>query len=987
MLEQLLKGFPSDLHDQASKCFTQFESKRQELADSRQFSEQEYLEVIKVLVCSDFILQFLNRKPEWIFDALDNNDYHSSKNLSDWQTDSQELFSEQLTLPLLVQNLREYRNRQMIRIAWRDLAGSAELEESMHDLSQLADHCIKGGLEWLNNKQKVDFGIPVDDDGRELQMITLGMGKLGAYELNFSSDIDLIFVFPEHGKTIDGKRSISNNEYFIKLGQQLIKLLNDRTAHGYVFRVDMRLRPFGQSGPLAITIDAMENYFATHGREWERYAMIKARMITGDEVDKQMLEKSLNPFIYRRYIDFGVFESLREMKGMIAHEVKQKRMEHNIKLGAGGIREIEFLAQAFQLLRGGRETELQERQVQKVINFLAEREIIPRYVAYDLLQAYVFLRKTEHCLQELNDQQTHLLPDFDYPKLRLAFAMGFDDWESFSSQLEYHRQQVETNFSQLFQAPQIESEQEQGLPEQDDMSVLWRKNLPHLEEHDSDNKDSAVELLQQSGYSHAPEILEQLLVFRRSSNYRKMSGKGRERLDNLMPMILNALTAIDLSADMQTEVVKRLLSVFETTCRRSVYLALLIENPLALSQLVKLCSSSAWIARELTRIPALLDELLDPRVLYSPLDKDALRDDLNQRLSQVDDADLEQRMEVLRHFKQTHSLRVAAADTTGALPVMKVSDYLTWIAEVVLDQVILTAWHDTAKKLGTPQYHPEHPLAGSGPVTPGQGFAILGFGKVGGLELGYGSDLDLVFIYDDGFENGLTSGEKSNKNGLFFTRMGQRIMHILGTRTYSGILYECDMRLRPNGNSGLVATSLQTFRKYELEKAWLWEHQALCRARIVAGDENSLKKAYQQVRQEVLAQSRDKSDLRQKVLEMRLKMRTSLEKKKAGQFDVKQAAGGIVDIEFMVQYLVLGHAHQYPEVIAYTDNIRMLESLIQTQIIENNFGDSLIEIYQRYRDFMHAQALQEVAGLANDERFSEERQHINQFWQELMENE
>jgi len=986
MLEQLLNHFPQNLHEQATSCFNQFEAKRQELVVETPFSEMEYLEIIRVLSCSDFILQFLNRKPEWIFSAFSNGDYHSSKKLSDWQRECEDLFQEQLTLPIVAQNIREYRNQQMIRIAWRDLAGNANIEESMYDLSQLADHCIKGALNWLNEKQKIDFGTPVDSNGRELQMIILGMGKLGAYELNFSSDIDLIFVFPEHGNTINGKRSTSNNEYFIKLGQQLIKLLNDRSAHGFVFRVDMRLRPFGQSGPLAITIDAMENYFATHGREWERYAMIKARMITGDDIDKKVLEKLLKPFIYRRYIDFGVFESLREMKGMIAHEVKQKRMEHNIKLGTGGIREIEFLAQAFQLLRGGRETELQERRVQKVIHILAERDSIPQYVADDLLNAYVFLRKTEHCIQEVNDQQTHLLPDYDYPKSRLAFAMGYQDWETFSEQLEQHRKQVETNFSQLFQAPQIESEQSESQSEQDCMSILWRKTLHNLEEDETEQKENAISLIENAGYKQAADILDLLLVFRRSSNYRKMSSKGRERLDNLMPMILNALSGNEQKSEMQTAALKRLLDVFETTCRRSVYLALLIENPLALSQLIKLCSSSAWIARELTRIPALLDELLDPRVLYSPLNKIHLQQDLEQRLATVEDDDLEQRMEIMRHFKQTHSLRVAAADTTDVLPVMKVSDYLTWIAETVLDQVILTAWHDTAKKLGTPQYHPEHPLASQNEVKPGQGFAILGFGKVGGLELGYGSDLDLVFIYDDCFDKGTTNGEKSAQNGLFFTRMGQRIMHILGTRTYSGILYECDMRLRPNGNSGLVATTLQTFKKYELEKAWLWEHQALCRARIVAGDETALGQAYLQARQEVLAQPREVAELRQKVHEMRLKMRHSLEKKKAGHFDVKQAAGGIVDIEFMVQFLVLQFAHQHPEVIRYTDNIRMLESLLKAHVIEETFGHSLIEIYQKYRDFMHAQALQEVPGLAEDGLFTSERQQINHFWQELMES-
>jgi len=985
-----LATVPSPLTERLQQCQLQVDSFIQDY--QLQLSKAIQQEMLHVLLASPFISTFLQRKPQWFVEAFAKNSFQQSMTYDLYLQALQQVIKNTTSIDLLSQQLRDFRNQQMIRIAWRDLAGLSNISQSMQELSFVADVCIKEGLNWLKQALKAVFGMPIsldeNDQPQEMELMVIAMGKLGAYELNFSSDIDLIFVFPEHGETINGKRQLSHNEYFIKLGLQLIQLLDSKTAFGFVFRVDMRLRPFGKSGPMAVSMSSIEDYYATHGREWERYALIKARVVTGRKGDIEYLKQILNPFIYRRYIDFGVFESLRDMKKMIALEVKLKQLEHNIKLGAGGIREIEFLAQAFQLLRGGRETELQQTSVLIILALLSKKNLIPEYVKDDLVKAYLFLRNTEHCLQEYNDQQTHLLPINSLEQAVLAYAMGYDDWTAFISQLNCHRKKVHENFNQLFQAPQIEKTKE--LLEHSELKTASQVTniLEHfwLKLEGADKvftKDEAIEQLALTGFSNSKAIVEALMNFQQSSAYRQISSSGRTRLNALMPLILKYLVDkddIELHGIEKHEMLIRLLNIIESVCRRSVYLALLIENPLALSQLFKLSSASVWISREIQRVPALLDELLDPRVLYSPLDKAALCIDLQQRISALSEDDLEQQMEVLRHFKQSHVLRVAAADVSGSIKITKVSDYLTWIAEVVLAYVLHIAWKDTVKKYGKPSSD-----GLTGEVTESKmGFAIIGFGKIGGRELAYGSDLDLVFVYADEYVSGQTSGEKSVANSLFYIRMGQRIMHILGTRTYSGVLYECDLRLRPNGNSGQIAVSMQSLANYQLNHAWLWEHQALCRARFVAGDKG-LDSCFEQMRSRVLERQRDSLLLQKEVFEMRLKMRQSLVKRQAGFFDVKQAAGGIVDIEFMVQFLILKHSHNISGLLAYRDNISLLQIFVDKKILTKTISTTLANAYQDYRHFVHQQTLQEESGLASETLFEAQRQQVQDCWQQIME--
>ena len=930
---------------------------------------------IKVLVCSDFVSrQFIHHK-EAIAKQWLAGDYDRALQQNEMSDKLAECLQDVATEPQLLQQLRHFRNQQMVRITYRDINGLAALNETLSELTELANSSIIQALQWLDKRQQKDFGMPLDSHGKPMALIVLGMGKLGAYELNFSSDVDLIFTFAEHGETVNGPRSISHNEYFIKLGQSLIKTLDQNTADGFVFRVDMRLRPFGQSGPLVVTYDALEHYYSTHGREWERYALIKARVINGSDQDRNYLRSLLTPFVYRRYIDFGVFESLREMKSMIAREVKQKKKEHNVKLGAGGIREIEFLAQAFQLLRGGREPQLQERQVQKVLAYLGSQKLLPESVVSELLHSYDFLRRTEHRIQQIDDKQTHNLPDNDFPRARIAYGMGYADWDSFAAELQTIRNRVQDHFEQLFEAPQAGDAQNAD----DDVQGIWQASL-------SDERAAAI--LTELGYQDGMTVVRLLASFRGSHRYRKMSREGSGRLDKLMPLVLKAAA---LTEDSETTF-KRIMDVLESICRRSVYMALLVENPLGLSQLIKLCAASSWITRLLTRYPALFDELLDARVLYAPLDRQHLFAELQEKIAAVPLDDLEQRMELLRYFKQSHVLRVAASDVTGVLPVMKVSDYLTWIAEVILYFVLQTAWHDMVSRYGQPQRSKEEPSAeennkNEDPV--GAGFGLLGFGKMGGIELGYSSDLDMVFIFSNAFSGGVTDGTPENNaksvdNLQFYSRLSLRIMHILQTQTHSGILYEADMRLRPNGNSGLITNSLKAFREYELEKAWIWEHQALVRARFIGGDERLIAD-YEQVRKEVLSQGRDTEVLKKEVRDMRDKMRLALAKKKKGYFDLKQGFGGIADIEFIVQFMVLNHACNYPQLLTWTDNVRILEVLAQTALLSESVVQNLSECYRLFRARLHQLSLQEVSGIVPDDEFKDEREKIRRHWGEIME--
>lgn len=889
-----------------------------------------------VLLGSDYVAKTIRRWPHYLLEALDADGQMPARSLAelhDWFLPRLQAVTDDQQLKAC---LRELRHRELVRIAWRDLLGVATLDEVMHDLTRLADVLVQAALDWHAQQLEQRYGTPRDSAGTAQSMVVLGMGKLGGQELNFSSDIDLIFAYWRPGST-DGPRAMDNQEFFQRLGRAVIAALADGTSDGFCYRVDMRLRPFGSAGPLVMHFDAMEDYYQAHGREWERYALIKARVMAGDRLAGQRLMEKLQPFIYRRYLDYGAFENLRELKQMINEESVRRERVDDIKHGEGGIREVEFVAQVFQLVRGGRDPKLQRRDLLGTLEVLAERKLMPLRAVQQLIQGYRFLRRVENRLQMLADQQTHHLPTDVVDRARLAFVLGYRDTDAFLGALQRHQRRVQNHFEQVFAAPQGEvAETDSGSAQQRFLHRLWHQGMA---------AEVALPGLASAGFKEPAAAFALIDDLRQGAIPRNQSETGRQRLDRLMPLLLGAIAELE-DPDL---VLPRALDLIRTISRRSVYLALLVEHPLALSQWVKLCEASPWISDQLARHPLLLDELMDPRVLYAPPNRDGLRQELDLALSQCSPEDHEEILERLRQFKQVQTLRIAAADIMGYLPLMRVSDHLTWLAEVLLQKVLDLSW-----KLMTDRHGEPH--CGLGQARRRARFAIVGYGKLGGLELGYGSDLDLVFLHDSEGESARTRGPRVIDNAEFFARVGQRIVHILGAYTAAGRLYEVDTRLRPSGSSGLLVSSMEAFAHYQRQSAWTWEHQALVRARWVAG-EPELEAGFSAVRRDVLCRQRDPGKLRAEVVEMRNKMLAEHGSRDPAWFDLKRDRGGITDIEFMVQYWVLATAHQQPDVGYWSDKVRILESLGQAAVITPDLAQALADAYRALRNRIHRSIL------------------------------
>ncbi|MEE8343611.1 MAG: bifunctional [glutamate--ammonia ligase]-adenylyl-L-tyrosine phosphorylase/[glutamate--ammonia-ligase] adenylyltransferase, partial [Gammaproteobacteria bacterium] len=779
-----------------------------------------------------------------------------------------------------------------------------------------------------------------------------------------SSDIDLIFSYPEPG-FIRGRHGISHAEFFTELGQQLIHALADITAAGFLFRVDMRLRPYGDSGPLVMSFEAIEEYYQSQGREWERYAMIKARPLTGDSSDTDRLMKLLQPFVFRRYLDFGAVEALRELKQQMVNEVERRGLHNDIKLGPGGIREVEFIAQSFQLIRGGREPKLRERNLLKVLNHLATLQNLPEYAAKRLADSYCFLRRVENRLQAFADRQTHRLPIEKLSCLRLAFAMGFEDWRSFYQELESHRAVVREQFEQVFAVPQVEEKSAQD-PATKELTVLWGGLA---------TKEDGSRILRDHGFDAPEQTVTLLDQFRESYVCRSLESRGRARLDRLIPLLLAAAA----NAARPSETLSRIVTVLESIAGRSAYLSLLAEYPLALSQLVQLCGSSAWIAGLLAQHPILLDDLIDPRTLYEPISAVDFQRQLNYRLADVAEHDLEQQMEVLRQGKQSAVLRTAAAEITDRISTVKAGRQLTEVAESLLEQTLALALGHLRDRHGVPR-------CGVGRNRRDAGFAIVAYGKFGSMELGYGSDLDLVFLHDSSGRSQKTNGRKSLDNAVFFARLGQRVIHLINTHTPAGVLYEMDMRLRPSGASGLLVSSLEGFEEYQQEEAWTWEHQALVRARVVAGDD-TIAQRFNELRRNILTRRRDPEELRVQVLDMRERMRDELGAGKTGSFDIKQDRGGVADIEFMVQYGVLLWSHDHPDLVCCTDTVGLLEGFAAAGVMDQRQAHRLSEVYQGYLARLHRLAIEERSAVVPEHEFRESREMVTKIWCRLIDKE
>ena len=857
--------------------------------------------------------------------------------------------------------LRRWRRREMVRIAWRALAGWAAVEETLSDLSDFADTAIRVSVEHARQALTARYGQPRSLTGAVQPLVVVAMGKLGGRELNFSSDVDLVLLFPEHGET-DGPRPIANEEFFTRLGQGLIRLLETATHDGFTLRVDMRLRPFGDSGPLVASFASLEDYLPLHGRDWERYAYVKARPVTAADRYAEIRASALGPFVYRRYLDYGVFESLREMKALIEREVERRELAAHIKLGPGGIREIEFIVQAFQLIRGGRERRLQTTSLLEALGLLGELRLMPETAVVELRAAYLYLRRLENSLQMLADGQVHQLPTDELAQQRIALAMGAADWAALLTELTRHRTSVNSHFNRF-----VFGGSGAGAAVTIDLGRLW---------DDSAEGAMLAESIGRAGFAEPAQAAQMLLALRASTLVRKLDDPGRRRLQALLPPLLADIGAAPLSAADQLAVLRRIISILEATGKRSAYFALLRDSQPARSRLIEICRHGEFLVRQIASYPLLLDELVDERLLSELPDRSALTGELRAAMQQLDDEDPERQVEVLCHFQRAAVFRIAVADLTGRLPVMRVSDRLTEIAELIVGRAIELAWRQITAQFGVPH-------CGDGEQRRAVSICAVGYGKLGGLELGYASDLDLVFLHDSRGERQETDAARPIDNQLFFVRLTQRMVHLLTVHSAAGRLYEVDVRLRPSGKGGMLVTQIDAFAEYQRHEAWTWEHQALLHARAVAGAP-ALCAEFERTRLDVLRLAVRRESLRDEVRAMRERMRRELSKGNDETLDLKQDAGAIADIEFLAQYWALKWAREYPPVAMFSDTIRQLESVASADLVPQTTVDILTAAYRAYRTRIHHLSLAGEPGLLPAAEFVAERAAVTRLWDEVM---
>ena len=865
----------------------------------------------KILPFSRYAQRLLVSEPEL-------KDYLSHKGASPFLREEMQEFLDSTCTSLdevgLNAILRKLRKRVILRLAARDLVGWADLTEVMQTMTHLAEVTIQFALKhhqiWMSHPEQ--YGQPIGEkSATPRQMLVVAMGKLGGGELNVSSDVDLIFLYPEEGET-NGRRSISNHEFFTRLGRKLIASLNDYTVDGYVFRVDMRLRPHGENSPLTISFAMLEEYFTTQGREWERHAWLKSRVIVGSSAEEAILmEQIVRPFVFRKYLDFEAYEAMRRLHAQLRKEVDRREMHDNIKLGPGGIREIEFITQVFQLIRGGRDADLCIRPTLTTLNRLREKQPLPSQTIQELIDAYQFLRKLEHRLQYLDDQQTQSIPENIDDQVLIAKAMGFSNPADLFRELDIHRSQVTRHFELIFAVPR-------KSPTHDILTALWLE-----QPGDVTQVKAATHQLTTLGFSEPEKISTRIQQFYMSQFYQKLPLASQQKITAVMPILVEAVAQfppIELTLE-------RMLQLLEHISQHTAYLALLLEHPQTLLRVAKLVNSSQWASNYLGRHPILLDELLAPRGLSQLPDWKALKVELMRQLNHVNSPKkniTEWQMDVLRHFQHAQVFQLLAIDLEGELLLETLSDHLTELADLILENVLNLAWQGLKKK------HQEQPV-----------FAIIGYGKLGGKELGYSSDLDIVFLYDDNHSDALE----------IYTKLSQSINTWLTSHTSAGGLYETDLRLRPEGASGLLACSLDAFKQYQQSQAWVWEHQALTRARFVVGHQQ-VGTVFEAIRKEILCKPRDLPKLKQDILMMREKM-LDAHPNPTSLFDIKHDRGGIIDVEFIVQYLVLGYSHRYPQLTGNIGNIALLKLAGSLSLIPSEMAQQVLSTYREYRRIQH----------------------------------
>ncbi len=864
----------------------------------------------------------LNLMETWLSRPLNLDDF---ANFAPWPTLIENRDEEEMS-----RQLRILRRHVVCQIMVRDLCRLAPLSEVTSSITLFADFAVNTALVYAENHYEHMYGKPLGAfTGNEQHLTVVGMGKMGGYELNVSSDIDLIFVFPEAGDT-NGKRPKSNVEFFTKVGQKTIALLNDITAEGQVFRVDMRLRPDGDSGALVLSEAALERYLITQGREWERYAWIKGRIISPGINDITSL---VRPFVYRKYLDFDAYEGMRSLHSQIRQEVSKKGMQDNIKLGAGGIREVEFIAQVFQLIRGGQVRQLQRKDTQGTLALLATLHLIDASTSEQLLCAYRFLRDTEHRLQYWDDQQTQSLPESSESQLILAQSMGFEEYSDFQAALNQHRGFVNQIFNQILG----DTPSNPNSKIDTEYHAMWQEDI---------NDELLAERLSENGFEATP-ILDRLNAIRHSSRYRHLNNTAHSRLNKLMPYLFAA------AADTEdaTKTVIRLIDFIDTIIRRSSYLAFLHEKPEALKRLAHIVGNSSWMASYLSRHPILLDDLLSSQLRVKEFDWQAACKLLENNLNACH-GDVEAQMDALRHYQHSQVFRLAVQDLEGKWAVEALSDELSALADCILDCTVMQLWKSLKNT------HTDVPKIG-----------IIGYGKLGGKELGYASDLDLVFVYNDSHPDAASN----------YGRLFRRLITWISTTTAAGGLYEVDVRLRPDGDAGQTCVSLEAFKKYQLEKAWTWEHQALTRARFVSGSEE-VALGFEEIRHAILTQQRDLKKLQTEIVAMREKMLPTHPSKEE---NVKYARGGIVDVEFIVQYLILAHSHIFPQLTQNYGNIALLGIATDLGLIDLNLAHKSQEAYRYYRKVQHLSNLKDNESINVNEILLAHYEYVKQLWNNI----
>ena len=911
-----------------------------------------------VIAASDFVAHACARDPQLLGELLRSGDLGRPLTRADFAARAAAAADPAAPEAQFMAQLRRWRRYEFVRIAWRDLAGWAAVPETLEELTDCADAAISGALAHARDALVARYGQPRSAAGALQPLVVIAMGKLGGRELNFSSDVDLVLLFPEHGDT-DGARAIANEEFFTRLGQGLARLLGTPTAEGFVLRVDLRLRPFGDSGPLVASFASFEDYLMRHGRDWERYAYVKARPVTGVERYAEVEAAAVRPFVYRRYLDYGVFESLREMKALIEREVERRELADHVKLGPGGIREVEFIVQALQLTRGGRDRRLQTPSLFLALERLGEARLLPPPAVAELRTAYLYLRRLENRLQMLSDTQTHQLPADASGRERVARAMGCADWPALLLRLQEQRATVSRHFRLVIFGGAAADPAAVRI----DLGRFW----------DTQAETAALEAaLAHAGFSDSVEAARLLLELRASALVRKLDEPGRKRLQALLPVLLAEVSR----SRAQLPVLRRVLAIIEAIGQRSAYFALLQENGPARARLVELCRHGDFLASQIAAHPLLLDELIDERLLSQRPERADFAADLEARMEQLREEDPEQQVEALRQFQRAALFRVAVADLTGTLPLMQVSDRLTDIAELIVERALQLGWRQITALFGVP-------MCGEGELRRPVTICAVGYGKLGGMELSYGSDLDLVFLHDSHGEQQETSGAKPIDNQLFFVRLAQRIVHLLTVHSAAGRLYEVDVRLRPSGKGGFLVTNIGAFAEYQRVEAWTWEHQALLHARSVAGAPE-LRARFEAVRLEVLCRHVRRDTLLEEVRGMRERMRRELSKGDAQHFDIKQDPGGIADIEFLAQYWALKWAQEYPPVALFADTIRQLESVASAALVSQADVDVLTAAYRAYRARTHHLSLAGTASIVAAEEFRETRVAVTRLWDATM---